>query len=39
MKRGDLEKIEEFDNLRIDETRRLNEIYEEQPEVVTPLRF
>ena len=39
MKRGDLEKIEEFNDLRIDGSRRLNEIYEEQPEVVTPLRF
>ena len=39
MKRSDLEKIEEFNDLRIDEARRLNEIYEEQPEVVTPLRF
>ena len=39
MKRSDLEKIEEFNDLRIDEARRLNEIYEELPEVVTPLRF
>ena len=39
LKRGDPIKADEFDDLRIDETRRLNEIYEKQPEVVTPLRF
>jgi len=39
LKKGDLEKADEFDDLRIDETRRLNEIYNKQPEVVTPLRF
>jgi len=39
LKRGDLKKANEFDDLRIDETRRLNEIYKKQPEIVTPLRF
>ena len=39
LKRGDPIKVDEFDDLRIDETRRLNEIYVKQPEVVTPLRF
>ena len=39
LKRGDPIKADEFDDLRIDETRRLNDIYVKQPEVVTPLRF